>query len=108
MLALPGANHMRVSVEDHEPGEILRKLPDIVRQLMQLDAGALAGHACEHHDHEPDLHKALAPGEPDPLEQKFRHPVSLAMYRRAKAAAAERGRSMADAVNGYLSQIGAS
>lgn len=99
---------MRVSVEDHEPGEILRKLPDIVRQLMQLDAAALDGATCEHHDHhEPDLHKALQPGEPDPLEQKFRHPVSLTMYRQAKGAAAEVGRGMAAEVTAYLSQIGA-
>lgn len=98
---------MRVSVEDHEPGEILRKLPDIVRQLMQLDAGALAGTVCAHDDHEPDLHKALRPGEPDPLEEKFRHPVSLAMYRQAKGAAAEVGRDLVADVNAYLSQIGA-
>lgn len=102
---------MRVSVEDNAPGEILAKLPEIVRQLMQLDAGALAAVVpCdhpEHHAHEPDLHKALAPGEPDPLEQKFRHPITLAMYRASKAAAAEQGRALAADVNAYLSKIGA-
>jgi len=100
---------MRVSVEDHEPGEILAKLPEIVRQLMQLDAGALAAAApCDHPEHhEPDLHKALAPGEPDPIEQKFRHPVTLSMYRAAKAAAAEQGRALVADVGAYLSKIGA-
>lgn len=98
---------MRVSVEDHEPGEILRKLPDIVRQLMQLDAGALAGVACDHHDHhDPDLHKALRPGEQDPLEEKFRHPVTLSMYRQAKAAAAEQGAALVSDLGDYLTGIG--
>ena len=102
---------MRVSVEDHEPGEILRKLPDIVRELMQLDAGAIA-EACTHHDHdhahshEATLSKAWKPGEPDPLEQKFTHPVTLAMYRQAKAAAVTQGRAVVDDITAYLSQIG--
>lgn len=98
---------MRVSVEDNAPGEILAKLPEIVRQLMQLDAGTMAA-PCDHPEHhEPDLHKALAPGEPDPLEQKFRHPVTLAMYRASKAAAADQGRALVADVSGFLSQIGA-
>ena len=100
---------MRVSVEDHEPGEILRKLPEIVRELMQLDAGAIA-EACTHHDHahadEAALSKAWKPGEPDPLEQKFTHPVTLAMYRQAKAAAETQGIELAAEVSAYLSQIG--
>jgi hypothetical protein len=98
---------MRVSVEDHEPGEILRKLPEIVRELMQLDAGAIS-EACSHHDHadEAALSKAWKPGEPDPLEQKFTHPVTLAMYRQAKGAAEVQGRVMAAEVNAYLAQIG--
>lgn len=102
---------MRVSVEDHEPGEILRKLPEIVRELMQLDAGAIA-EACTHHDHdhahphEAALSKAWKPGEPDPLEQKFAHPVTLSMYRQAKAAAEAQGIELAADVTAYLSQIG--
>jgi hypothetical protein len=97
-----------VSVEDHEPGEILRKLPEIVRELMQLDAGALASAAhCDHPEHhEPDLRKALAPGEPDPLEEKFRHPVTLAMYRQAKAAADVQGRAIVSDLGDYLAGIG--
>lgn len=99
---------MRVSVEDHEPGEILRKLPDIVRQLMQLDAATLDGATCDHHDHagEQDLHKALKPGEPDPVEEKFRHPVALAMYRQAKGVTDEVGRDLVAEVNAYLASIG--
>lgn len=96
---------MRVSVEDNRPGEILEKLPEIVRHLLQLDGAALAGTACDHPDHhEPDLSKALAPGEPDPLEQKFRHPVTLAMYRTAKGVAQEQGRELVEDVRAYLNR----
>lgn len=69
---------MRVTVEDNAPGEVTAKLPEIVRQLLQLDA-------CDHDAPEP-LEKAWKPGDPDPLEDHFASPVTLAMYRKAKAA----------------------
>lgn len=97
---------MRVTVADNAPGEILQKLPDIVRHLMQLDAGALAGCSCGHDHDEPGLSKALKPGEPDPIEEQMRHPVTRAMYRAAKAAADAQGRALAADVSAFLAARG--
>lgn len=95
---------MRVDVEA-EAGEILRKAPDLVRQLLERDgldaehaafaaealAGALAseGAACGH-DHHDDLVKARrrrrAPADAASrdLAEEMPHPEMRAMYRRAQ------------------------
>lgn len=94
---------MRVSVEDNAPGEITRKLPDIVRHLLQLDAEA-AAHASAH-DHDAPLLKAMGPaqaGEPDPNESRFTNPTALAMYRRAKALADARAQQLVTDVRAAL------
>lgn len=99
------ADRMRVSVEDNEPGEILRKLPEIVRHLIQLDGSACA---CGHvHDHdEPGLSKSVAAGEPDPAEAKFRSATALAMYRKAKAAGELQARAMVADIRDCLADVG--
>lgn len=69
---------MRITIEGNQPGEIIQKLPEIVRQLMQLDGG-----------HAP-LEKAEAErvdpleAEADAAEQAFAFPAELGMYRDAQ------------------------
>lgn len=80
---------MRVTVEGNAPGEVLRKLPEIVRHLMELDAGALAEAFAPTPDrdlHDHDLVKSVAPGAVDPNEERFTNPTALAIYQRAKVA----------------------
>jgi hypothetical protein len=88
---------VRVSVEGNAPGEITDKLPEIVRQLLQLDGVAMDdGHA---HDHAP-LVKAMA--DADPLEARFTTPAALAMYRAAKRASAARVAALTAAIRTKL------
>lgn len=85
---------MKVEISDVAPGEITRKLPDIVRALLQQDAGMLA----EAHDHGP-LEKAGARDpEADAGAEAFRYPSSRAMYEAAVARYRERMARLSDDV----------
>ena len=84
---------MRVTVEGNVPGEIVAKLPEIVRELLRMDATAVG---------DAPLAKSVD-AAPD-QEPRFTNPVALEMFRRSMAVAAARRAEMRRDVGEVLSR----